>query len=373
MFISGAIQRTLRSPIALWWLAFAIWLVLATPFSSWRSGSLGLVLGYYKAQVPVMFVIGGLISTWREFRAMMITLALAAAVNVFSGRFFEVANSSGGRLQLEFGSIANSNDFVAHLFFVLPFLAYIVLEGKKSWLIKGTAVFLAFSGLYFAARSASRGGLIAFASVCAFVMLRGRLNQRILFSAAALLLVVIGVATLPSAVLVRYATLFGGSANSDQEAVDSQRARTYLLKSSIGYTLEHPIFGVGPGEFSDVEGGEAHARGQRGAWQVTHNAYTQASSEAGIPALFFVLAGIISTFLGLNRIYREAKDARRDITAAAYCLQISLIGFSVAIIFLALVYTMYLPALAGLTVALQNVWKTERARLKPAQIQPRTL
>src|SRR5262249_55754756 len=39
MVISGAIPRTLRSRPALFWVGFALWLVLAVPFSSWRGGS----------------------------------------------------------------------------------------------------------------------------------------------------------------------------------------------------------------------------------------------------------------------------------------------------------------------------------------------
>ncbi len=377
--ISGAIPRTLQSRTAYYWLAFAFWLALATPFSSWRGGSAALVAGYFKAELPMLFVIGGMIVTWREFRALMLTIALAAVFNIFVIRFFAAADDGGGRLRIDFGSIANSNDLVAHLLFVLPFLLFVVLAKDSSTFRKVASAVLVFAGLYLASKSASRGGLIAFGAVCCLVLLRGTVRQRLIFLAAAGGLIVLSVATLPRQVLTRYATLFGGSSSEDQEAEDSQRTRTYLFKSSVAYTLEHPLFGVGPGEFSDYEGNQSRAQGKHGAWAVTHNAYTQASSEAGIPAFLFVLAGIVSTFLTLNRVYQAArKRGFRDLAAASYCLQISLVGFSVGIIFLALVYTVYLPAMAGVAIALNSVAQSEFARatpgkIPPRQIQPRTV
>ena len=330
--------------------------------------------GYFKAEVPVLFVIGGMILTWTEFQKVMLVMALAGAFNVLTGRYFQAADDGGGRLALEFGGIANANDFAAHLIFVLPFLLFAIMAVSVSWKWKVPALVFLLGGFYLASQSASRGALIAFGAISCFILLRGTIRQRAIFAITAVGLVVLSVATLPRHTLIRYATLFGGSAAEDQEANDSQRARTYLFKSSLRYTLEHPLLGVGPGEFSDFEGNESRARGQHGSWQVTHNAYTQVSSEAGIPALIFILGGILSTFLGLSRVYKTARTnlAFRNIAAAAYCLQLSLIGFGVATAFLSLAYTVYLPALTGMAIALSAVAQSEFARLPPSQIQPRT-
>lgn len=374
--IGGGIRRTLVSRTAFYWLAFALWLVLATPFSSWRGGSAGLVSGYLKAELPMLFIVAGMVTTWREFRLLLGAVSLAAIFNVVNGRLFQAPDDGGGRLRLDFGSIANANDFVAHLLFVLPFLLFFAMSADSSRLRKLVSWVMILGGLFLVSRSASRGGLVAFAAVCCFVVFRGSVRQRIGFVAGVSVLLAISVVVLPSQVLVRYATLFSNrAAQEDSEAADSQRARTYLLKSSLADTFQHPLFGVGPGEFSDYEGGKSRALGEHGVWAVTHNAYTQASSECGIPALLFALAGIFSTFFTLNRIYRAARGnhAFRGLALASYCLQISLIGYCVAIIFLALMYTLYLPAIAGFSIALESVARSEFARIGKTQIPLRSV
>jgi O-antigen ligase len=160
----------------------------------------------------------------------------------------------------------------------------------------------------------------------------------------------------------RYATLFTNNTD-DQEAIESTAARTNLLKSSLRFTLQHPIFGVGPGEFSDYEAADAKSGGTKAAWQVTHNAYTQVSSEAGIPALLFYLAAIIMTFRIFGKIYRTALYRRelRSMAMACFCCQLSMVGFCTATIFLSLAYTMYLPTMSGLALAFSRSLEGELA------------
>jgi len=162
--------------------------------------------------------------------------------------------------------------------------------------------------------------------------------------------------------LQRYATLFTNDSD-DQEAVQSTAARTYLLKSSIQFTMQHPIFGVGPGEFSDYEAAFAKNKGKRPAWLVTHNAYTQVSSEAGIPALLFFLTAVVLSFRTFGRVQRAARSRPqlRSMALACFCCQLSLVGFCTAIIFLSLAYTMYLPTMSGLALAFSRSLERELA------------
>jgi O-antigen ligase len=135
------------------------------------------------------------------------------------------------------------------------------------------------------------------------------------------------------------------------------------LKSSIQFTFQHPIFGVGPGEFSDYEAEVAKTAGKKGAWQVTHNAYTQVSSEAGIPALLFFLAAIFMSFRTFGRVYQVARNrpGLRSMAVACFCCQLSLVGFCTATVFLSLAYTMYLPTMSGLALAFSRSLDRELA------------
>jgi O-antigen ligase len=356
--LSGGIRRTFRGRPTYYWLGFALWLLLATPFSSWIGGSVGTVTSYLRVDFPLLFIIGGLTLTWLECKQMIFAVALAALTNVTTARFFQKAGEA--RLTLETGSIANANDFVAHILLVMPFVLFVLLTPGRSWLTRSTCVGTIAYGLYFASTAASRGGLVAFAVMCCFILVRATPKQRIGALAGVAVLVAVILPVLPSNTKQRYATLFTGDAG-DSEAVDSARARQYLLQTSIAYTLQHPLFGVGPGEFMDVEGSTAVKNGHLGAWHVPHNSYTQVSSECGIPALILFLATSVSAYLTLRKTFLATRGVPRyrPIANAAFCVQLSLIGFSCAILFLSLVYTLYLPALSGFAIAIQNVARRE--------------
>jgi O-antigen ligase len=237
-----------------------------------------------------------------------------------------------------------------------------VLLISRGWIRRILCLGVLGYGLYYCASTGSRGGLVAFAAVCAFTMIRAPGRVRIGALAAAAVMSLLLLAVLPQSLLHRYATLFTNDSD-DIEAIQSTATRTRLLESSIRFTLQHPLLGVGPGEFSDYEAKVAKSEGIKAAWQVTHNAYTQVASEVGIPALLFYLAGIVMTFRTFGKLYRAARyrPKLRSMAMACFCCQLSMVGFCTATIFLSLAYTMYLPTMSGLALALSRSLDRELA------------
>jgi len=360
--VTGGLGRVLRSKFSYPWLGLVIWMALCTPLSIWPGGSVSVILAFLKAQLPMLLIIGGLVLTWKECRLVLGSIALACVVNVLSGKLFVTNPDTDSRLSLELGTIGNANDFTAHLFFALPFVIFVMLSSDRGWIRRILCVGVLGYGLYYCAATGSRGGLVAFAAATAFILFRapGRVRIGALIGIAVISILV--VAVLPQALQHRYATLFT-SDSDDSEAIESTQARTHLLKASIQFTFEHPIFGVGPGEFSDYEAAVAKTAGQKGAWQVTHNAYTQVSSESGIPALLFFLAAIVMSFRTFGKIYRVARHqpGLRPMAMACFCCQLSMVGFCTAIVFLSLAYAMYLPTMSGLALAFSRSLDRELA------------
>jgi O-antigen ligase len=247
---------------------------------------------------------------------------------------------------------------------VLPFVIFVMLISDRGWIRRILCLGVLGYGIYYCAATGSRGGLIAFVASTVFILIKapGRVRIGALAATAAISLLVLAV--LPQTLLHRYSTLFS-SDSDDTEAIESAQARTHLLKSSVQFTIQHPIFGVGPGEFSDYEAAFARSEGRKGAWQVTHNAYTQVSSEAGVPALLLFLAGIVMTFRSFGRIYQAARHRPqlRSMAMACFCCQLSLVAFCTATIFLSLAYTMYLPTMSGLALAFSRSLDRELAGL----------
>jgi O-antigen ligase len=147
-------------------------------------------------------------------------------------------------------------------------------------------------------------------------------------------------------------------------AVSSTVARTQVLWESIVITLEHPVFGVGPAQFVVAAEDRAREHGSTTSWSVTHNTYTELSSETGIPGLLFYMAALLWSFRCLascraERAHRWSETA--DLARMALCLRVALLAYAVCGIFMNLGYHMYFPVLAGLAIAVSAAHKQVRA------------
>jgi O-antigen ligase len=347
--LMGSVRRTFRSRAAYYWLAFFLWFVLATPFSSWVGGSIGRVITYARVDGMFLVLIGGLAVDWREVRALFRTIAAAALVNLASARIF--ANFDNGRLSLAAsGTIGNSNDLAAQLLLVLPFLLFFMLGRRRSFVIRIAVIGLLLDGLWVILGTASRGALVGLAVVFLCILVHLSLPKKLALVAAVVLLVLAAMTLLPTVTRGRLGSLFG---TNDVEAAQSAESRQYLFWTSVRFTFQHPVFGVGPDQFGIYEGKTSRAHGEHGNWHATHNSYTQVSSECGLPAFFFFVGGLGSAILLVLRTYRMAKrEGYPEIANACFCYLLSMAGYLVALIFLAQAYSFRLPAMVGVGITL---------------------
>jgi O-antigen ligase len=136
----------------------------------------------------------------------------------------------------------------------------------------------------------------------------------------------------------------------DESAIASQTQRTELFHQSVNYAVTHPLVGVGPGQFAVAVFGDAVKEGRAAPWLGTHNSYTQVASECGIPA-FLLYTAVVILALGSNfRIYRGGPE---DSRALAFCLFSGVLVYAVCTFFFHIAYSSYLPALAGMSIALR--------------------
>jgi O-antigen ligase len=347
--LTGTLQRTFRRRGPWYWLAFYAWMILATPFSTWRGGSLQRVVDA-RVDLIVLVIVGGLATNWKEARAVFYTIAAGAVVNLLTARIFMKADEGRISVGLSGFDIENSNDLAAQLLLVLPFLLFLALGPRKNILIRiGVAAGLVY-GIKIVLGTASRGALVGLAAMFLVLLLLGSMRQRIILLAAGGLIATVTLIFLPGQTLTRLATLFG---QHDVEADESRASRMYLFQKSVQFTLQHPIFGVGPDQFSNYEGGTSVAAGKPGSWHATHCSWTQVSSECGIPALIFYVSGIGSAILLVVRVRRAALErGRMDIANACFCYLLGMAGFLVAITFLADAYHYYVPAMISLAVTM---------------------
>jgi len=358
IFAIGGFQRTLQWRPGLYWTLFGVWLLVGVPFSSWRVASLGVVLTYFRTELLMMFIIAGAASKWRDCRKVMVAIALAAVISLAAAKLFSHVDDNQ-RMSLNFGTIANSNDYAGHLIFVLPFLLWVVMT-SKTLVFRVAAFALIPYGLYVILSTASRGALIAIGVGAVYAFFAGSARIRIAMGVLLPLVFVVAISLLPQRAWQRLLS-FSDDSTGNEEAVESTETRKYLLQTSLLFMVEHPLFGVGADQFSGVEGKASRQIGKLGVWHATHNSFTQVGSECGLPALYFFLAGIGSSLLLLNRVYRSSRDRPeyQEISATAFCLMLSLVSFCAAITFLNFGYFFYLPAMGGLAICVAKTAEEE--------------
>jgi len=165
----------------------------------------------------------------------------------------------------------------------------------------------------------------------------------------------------------------------NDEAAQSKKLRTELLKKAVEYSFTHPIFGVGPGQFSIYEGGESVSQGKLGLWHGAHNSYVEISADCGLIAFACYIIGIFGTLILANRTLGQVRRVARsrpdrpelkEMSWALFCIVIGLVGFDVAIFFLNFSYFFYMPALTSIVLALTSVIRSDLARLQPPSAPP---
>jgi O-antigen ligase len=349
--LTGGLRRAFRYRSTWCWTGFALWLIPTSLFSTWKTGSLPILTGYYKSEFVLLFAIAGLVTTWQECRWLLYTICAAALVNIASVLMFRELDETG-RTRLIFGTVRNSNDYSAHLVFVLPFLLWVILIAKPKWLRITGVLVLALAAFEILA-AGSRGGMIGLATaVFLFVLTTPPRIRRVVLVGAPVVAMLI-IALLPPSVTHRIFAFSSNDAEASSEAVESAQDREHLLKDSISATIRHPLFGLGPGQFINIEGQSTAESGHR-LWNEAHNSFTQIASENGFPGLFFLLGGVLSSFFLINNTGRflRGKNGTREAAAAVVCLRIALISFCITIFFLNFGYYFYLPTLAGIAIAL---------------------
>jgi O-antigen ligase len=270
--------------------------------------------------------------------------------------------AEGVRYGVEAGTNSNPNDFAAVLILVLPFLGLVLFTPRRNMLLRLAALAFLLVGLYKALSSGSRGALVGIAIASLYIIAKLPSRLKVLAVLGGLMICLIMVIALPKGTIERLETWKSGSAN---EAAGSTEMRKQLFQKSLLFTLQHPILGVGPGEFADYEGKTTKEEtGQKGLWHGTHNSYTQISSENGIPAAICFLMALGSSYRLIQRVFQRTKRRKpspelKKLNLAAFCMLVSMVGFCVAIAFVNFGYHFFVPALVGLAVVLTEVTERE--------------
>jgi O-antigen ligase len=354
--LSGGLPRALLSRIGVFLTALTAWMVLCVPFAFWRSNSLELITNkWFKAYMLAILLIA-LLGSVKECHRAMNSLAYGTLLVALLALYFHA--TTRGRLILPETALNNPNDLAQVLLMGLPFLIIMTFSGNNlvRRIFASGAVMIV---MYVILKTASRGALITIAVCGVLVFFKASMLTKFKLVALGMIGMLVFVATMPPEVRSRYMTLFSGSrgkftdSNDDESAIGSTLERKAIMIQAVKITLRRPLFGVGPGNFTDYSAVDSHASGVRAHWRVTHNTYLEWSSECGFPGVILFLAGVIFCLRRMSRVTKrfEGNPATKHLVQIAGALQFSLLTYCASAFFSSTAYEILFPTLAGLTMA----------------------
>lgn len=328
---------------------------LTVPFSPiWRGGAFNITKDFADV-VPMILVIALSVNTLPRLRRMLYWQAAAVAVIavIAVGKF----RHAGGRLEGTLnGNYSNPNDFALAVVIALPICLAFMLRARNT-IVKMIWLSCIAAMTYSVVLTASRAGMLAFGVAMSAALWQFSIKGRYRY-----LLVMLGGFALCALLLggqqlkARYEAMVNPQAY--QSAYGSAQQREALLKKSIVASFQYPIFGLGPGNFNTYSGN----------WHVTHNTYTQMSSETGLPG--FILYMMI-LWCAIRNLQRAKRLTRRgtDLGLFAGAIQASLAGFLVGSFFASEGYQYFTYFLIVYTTAIYQIAKQRSRKTLPVPVR----
>lgn len=309
----------------------------------YRRGALYTTLDFSKIVLIVIVIIAA-VNTRQRLRLLICiqaaSVAVIAAVAALNG------HQLVGRLEGALGgNYSNSNDLALMIAISLPLcLALLFLARsrirKAAW---AATMLMMMYVLFLAGSRAAFLSIIAAAAVCLWGFAI-RLHRRYLIIIVAL----VGITLWQSSSDVLFRRFKGTFDPKEDSAFSygSAQQRRGLFWRSIEVTKEHPLFGIGAGNFAALSG----------SWHVTHNSFTEMSSEGGVPA--FILYGVI-LWCGFKnvRATKRRTQGRGKSLLLAWAFQASLAAYVIGSLFASAAYQFYPYFLVAYTTALFRITK----------------
>ena len=243
------------------------------------------------------------------------------------------------------GMFGNPNDLALHLVTMVPIAVVLGIASNK---IPVKLAYFGFSALFVAGMMVtySRGGFIGLMCIAAFLIWKLGKKNRLQVMAVAFVLFALFIVLAPGNYGMRLLSIFDPSL----DGVGSRNQRRDLLFRSILVSVRNP-WGIGIGNFPIV--------GIRNL--VSHNSYTQVSSELGILGLAAYLVFLFSPFRRLAAIERRLEENAKGrwFYFLSIGLQASLIGFCVSSFFVSVAYNWFIYYLVAYAVAFRRIYAIE--------------
>jgi O-antigen ligase len=193
------------------------------------------------------------------------------------------------------GLMGNPNDLAMNMVTFLPLAAMLAIARGRTLprLVAGLIACLMVGTILF---TKSRAGLLGLAAVMVIIFLEGR-KLRPGLGAVALVGLLAAAPMMPSWFWTRVASI----TNPEQDESGTRQARKDLMWEGWQTFIEHPLTGVGAGQFKNYNPPD-----RLEPWRETHNVLLQVAAELGLfglIAFLFLLWQAVSALLWTKRLF----------------------------------------------------------------------
>ncbi len=301
------------TPETLGLMLFGFIILGTAPFSIWPGGVISLFIDYYLKIVVVFVLMMNTLTTPKRLEQLTWLILVCCGYIAFRAVF----DYARGVNIVEHGRIAgavsgifgNPNDLALNMVTFMPVAAVVAMGRNFPPLKRLTAVGLAALMLATIVFTKSRGGALGLLVMIAALVLLGR-KVRPGFGVMALCGVLIAVPFMPSSFWTRMESITNDDLDRSQ-FTGSREARRILMEEGFSAFVDHPITGVGAGQFRNYNPPQ-----RREKWHEVHNVLLEVAAETGAFGLlvfcFLIVRGAIGAAAARRMLARRRKDRGVD-------------------------------------------------------------
>lgn len=348
-------------------IVFGAVMLATVPFSIWPGGSLDEITNSYVKIVVVFVLMMNVLTTTKRLERLMwlivVCTGVIAALSVWNYiRGYNLVE--GGRLAGPVGGIfGNPNDLAMNMTSFLPAAMVVAMSGRQPAGKRLVAALIAMLMLATIVFTKSRGGALGVLAALVAIAILGRWMRR---GVGTITIVAVLVATpfLPDAFWARMVSIV--DEESDKQFTGSREARRTVMQEGIDAFLEHPLTGVGVGQFKNYNPPERKER-----WLEAHNVLIQVAAETGVVGLaafsFLVLAAAVAAITTGRRVrlalalrrkagrHEEGDDTATALGEHMLGMSAGLIGWFVCAMFASVAYNWTFYYLLALIVVAREI------------------
>ncbi len=381
---SGRFMNVVLSKMGMRFAALTFVFLLSSAFSVWPGGSVNEFRTFWPPSLFVFIVVASFLTTVQGLRAVLSSLGFGVGIAAVYALLVGGVNSVG-RFNAGGGmAYSNTNDLALVMVVGIPALMFIFTDRTRGIFQRLAALGMLLAAFVLMLGTGSRGGLLGFIGVCAFLLWHQSWGVRIRAFAGLAVLLLIGFASAPDAMLRRLTTFMSAQSEGGSDPISdtdygpkgekdytgiaaaSAEGRWYLMKQAAELLMRNPVLGVGFGMFMVGQNELALDQGaSRGAWKGAHNMFLQVGSENGFPGLYLFVMILYSswkTFRYHRRPPPNATPRQKLLAHIAFAMSASMVGFLVSGTFLTVAYDYFISMYAAIAMGFDNVAALEAQR-----------